>query len=530
MTEIRKLPIGIQSFESLREDGYLYIDKTEYIWDLAETGKVYFLSRPRRFGKSLLLTTMEAYFQGKKDLFRGLYIEEKENEKGEDAWAEYPVIKFSLAGGDYNCEGGLSDILDGVLCETEKKYGLMGENSVEGATLARRFKTLIARLFEKTGRRVVVLVDEYDKPLLETMIRNPAQEEKNRDLYKSFFAVLKDQDEYLKFVFFTGVTKFTKVSIFSDLNQLKDISLMDRYSAICGISEEELVAGFGPEIKRLSECRRETEEECLSHLKKMYDGYHFSPLSPGVYNPFSLLNAFSDARYKRYWFGTGTPTMLIEKLRASSIRPEDLESRVEATEQMIEDYRAENPDPIPLFYQSGYLTIKGYDEEFGTFQLGYPNDEVKYGFLNSLIPAVLGYRNEEHPLTVKNMIMDLRKGDADSFLVRLKSLFAGIPYPATEGLKYEESWRNQIYLILTLLGAFTSCEVQTSEGRCDCVAETPDFIYVFEFKMDKSADEALAQIDDRGYGIRYEADGRKLMKVGVAFSSEEKTVTGWKIA
>ncbi|MCC6093733.1 MAG: ATP-binding protein [Eubacterium sp.] len=530
MTEIRKLPIGIQSFEKLRDDNYLYVDKTKYIWDLVNQGGVYFLSRPRRFGKSLLLTTMEAYFRGRKNLFKGLYIEKKENEKAVDAWQEHPVIKFSLAGGEYLSPDGLYSKLDSILKNTSQEYGISYDEQILGTTLSVRFSNLLALLCKKTGRRVVVLVDEYDKPLLETMIKNPDQEEKNRELYKGFFAVLKDQDEFLEFVFFTGVTKFTKVSIFSDLNQLTDISLDSKYACICGITEEELLGGFGPEIGRLARKNKETQEECQRHLEKMYDGYHFASDSPGVYNPFSLLNALRAERYGRYWFSTGTPTMLIEKLETSSINPEDLDRGVEATEQMIEDYRAENPDPIPLFYQSGYLTIKHYDDRFATFILGYPNEEVKYGFLNSLIPAVLGYRDEEHPLTMRNMVLDLETGDADSFLTRLKSLFAGIPYPATESLKYEESWRNQIYLILTLLGAFTSCEVQTSEGRCDCVAETSDYIYIFEFKMDKSADEALAQIDDRGYGIRYEADGRKLMKIGVAFSSEERTVTGWKIA
>lgn len=386
---IRKLPVGIQSFEDLRSNGYVYVDKTAYVRKLVETGKVYFLSRPRRFGKSLFLSTLEAYFRGKRELFQGLAIAEWEDQKGDAAWKAYPVIRFSLSGGNFNDADGLADALSQVVESAAREFGL---EKLVGETLPIRFKSLVRDICEKTGKQVVVLVDEYDKPLLETMAGNPEQEERNRQLCKSFFSVLKDEDQVLKFVFFTGVTRFSKVSVFSDLNQLRDISLTDAYSGICGITEEELVHSFGPEIQTMAEKRAESTDACVKNLAFMYDGYRFTPEGICVYNPFSLLSAFQDGRLRRYWFETGTPAFVIKKLELSDFTAEQFAEGVETDEASLVDYGAENTNPLPLLYQSGYLTIRSYDAEFGLYTLGFPNNEVQYGFLNSLVPLVPGRR------------------------------------------------------------------------------------------------------------------------------------------
>ncbi|MDD6381569.1 MAG: AAA family ATPase [Lachnospiraceae bacterium] len=385
----RKLPVGMQDFNDIRTKDYLYVDKTQYVWKLASGSKSFFLSRPRRFGKSLFTSTLECYFSGKKDLFRGLYIYDKENERGDEAWTEYPIIPFYLSAGKYKSQGGLEDRLSRTLDTVEQKYGLTHMDY----DLVNRFADIIEQLYDKTGLQVVVLVDEYDKPLLETMYSNPEQEEKNRDLYKEFFSVLKDEDRYLRFVFFTGITKFTKVSIFSDLNQLTDISLANDYAGICGITQEELESNFKPEITALADEEEISYNECLAELKKMYDGYHFSKKGEGMYNPYSLLKAFDLREFGNYWFGSATPEILIKKLQNSEIPLSRIGEGVDATKDEMEDYTVENDNPIPLFYQTGYLTICGYDKEFGLYSLCFPNDEVRYGFLNSLVPYVLGSRN-----------------------------------------------------------------------------------------------------------------------------------------
>lgn len=386
----RRLPVGMQDFKDIITGNYIYVDKTEYIWNLANSSKSFFLSRPRRFGKSLFTSTLECYFSGKKDLFKGLYIYDKENTRGEDAWVEYPIISFYLSGGEYKEPDGLSDILDASIRNCVDQYGLTGKYAISGKTLAVRFKTLIERLHQKTNHDVVVLVDEYDKPLLDAMYDNPEQEKKNSDLYKSFFSVLKDMDGYLRFVFFTGITKFTKVSIFSDLNQLTDISLANDCAGICGITQDELENNFQPEINGLAKEEDLSYEECLAKLRKMYDGYHFSKKGEGVYNPYSLLKAFTMREFGNYWFGSATPEILIKKLQDSEIPLTRISEGVDATKDEMEDYTVENDNPVPLFYQTGYLTIYSYDKEFGLYSLRFPNDEVKYGFLNSLVPYVFG--------------------------------------------------------------------------------------------------------------------------------------------
>ena len=522
---MRLLPTSVQSFKTLRENGYLYVDKTKYIWDLVESGgREYFLSRPRRFGKSLFLSTIEEYFLGRKDLFNGLYIFDKENDRGEKAWLQYPVIKFALSGGSYDTPNGLSEILRQVLLQAESRY----EVKPDTEDLAARFKTDIQLICEKCGLPVVVLVDEYDKPLLET--EGTEQNENNRELYKAFFSVIKDQDEFIKFVFFTGVTKYSKVSIFSDLNQLKDISLLKKYSSICGITEDEMKAVFEPEIQEMADELRISINDCLKELRMRYDGYHFSENSEGVYNPFSLLNAFFDKEFGDYWFESGTPTFLVKKLTDSSVSLNSLINGISCDSYEMRDYRMDDPDPVPLFYQSGYLTIKSYDRRFDSYELGFPNEEVKYGFLNSLVPSVLGSRAKWNPKLLINLIIHLEAGELDLFFNSLEELFASIPYPEDKAPKYEKEWSRQLFLILSLMGEYTSCEVHMATGRADCVVKTPDYIYVFEFMLDKSEEEAMSQIDDKGYAIPYAADNRKLYKIGVVFSTEKRNVSDYKVS
>lgn len=517
------LPTSEQDFERLITDGFVYVDKTEYIWKLVEMKSKYFLSRPRRFGKSLFVSTLDAYFSGKKELFRGLAIEKLENARGEDAWTRYPVLHFALSGGQFYKEDGLEKRLANELAIAEKKYGIKNDET----DVAVRFLNDIADIYYSTGEKgVVVLVDEYDKPLLPPLTEE--QIDRNRSLYKGFFSVLKDQDKYLKFAFFTGVTKFSKVSIFSDLNQLRDVSMLKDFSGVCGFTEDEIREYFKESIESMAAANSMTSEECMDEMRSMYDGYHFSIDSDGVYNPYSVINAMTDRVFDSYWFESGTPGFLIEKLRNSPLRPEDFVNGVESTEKEMKDYRIENANPVPLFYQSGYLTISDYDKRFKTFRLTFPNCEVKTGFFDSLVPYVLGESVSDNPLSVKRLVRTLEEGDTDSLHDLLYSIFASIPYIENKNVSYESVWRNQIYLIFELAGEFVTCEHHTSQGRSDCVVETSDYIYLFEFKVDKSADEALDQIESKDYAGRYKADGRQVIKIGANFSSQTKNIDDWK--
>ena len=521
VTSARKLPIGVQSFEKLRNENLLYVDKTEYVYRLVQNCMPYFLSRPRRFGKSLFLSTLRAYFEGKKELFAGLAIEELTKDD-EDAWQAYPVFYIDFNRKNFKADSALEQVLEEHLKEWEGIYGSEQKDTPQDE----RFRNLIKKAVEQTGKNVVILVDEYDKPLLEGA--DSEMIEHNKNVFKGFFSTLKSFDQYIKFVFITGVTKFSKVSIFSDLNQLNDISLDDEYSSICGITGEELVVNFGPEIEALSAKMGVEHDECLSELKRMYDGYHFSSDSVGVYNPFSLLNAFSKKKLGMYWFATGTPTFLIDKLKES-----DFDAKLFASDDFYEneasltDYRIENKNPVPLFYQTGYLTIKDYDSEFGSYALGYPNDEVKYGFLNSLAPYYLSAEDEASPFDVRSFAKDIRAGNTDALRERFTALFARLPYPTDESI-VEQNFQNVIYIVFMLLGQFVMTEIHSSKGRADCIVETDDYVYIFEFKRDKSATEALRQIEDSGYAKPYAADKRKLIKIGANFNSRERTIDGWE--
>ena len=525
---IRKLPIGIQDFEDLRQNGYLYVDKTAFVYKLVTEGKPYFLSRPRRFGKSLLLSTLEAYFLGKKELFKGLKIYEEE-EKSENPWQVYPVLTFSLAAGEFTTPDGLRKALSYCMKKFEEKYELKQKDDWD---LPVRFKENLMEATNKTGKKVVVLVDEYDNPLLKNLGVNEEQAEANRTLYKAFFAVLKDQDAYLRFAFFTGVTKFSKVSIFSDLNQLKDVTLNKSFDAICGITQEELESNFKPEIEKMAEENGMTGEECLSELKKMYDGYHFCMNSPDIYNPFSLLRAFDENKFGSYWFSTGTPTFLINRLNEINFSPRNFIETVKISESQINDYRPENPDPIPLLYQSGYLTIKDWNLRQLSYKLGFPNNEVKYGFLDALAPGYLHIEDKPAPFNIDLLDDAVEEGDCEGIRKWFTALFAILPYTAGKETEtvIEQNFQNVIYISLLVLGKYVRTEVHQSLGRTDCIIETPEYVYIFEFKRDGSAKEALEQIEAQVYAKPYEADSRKIFKIGVNFSSETKNIAEWEVA
>ena len=519
---IRKLPIGVQSFEILRDENFLYVDKTAHIYKLTHTNRQYFLSRPRRFGKSLFLSTLKAYWEGKRELFEGLEIEEMEKDN-KDAFSPYPVFYFDFNGQNYQTDTALEDIINEHLTKWEEIYG--GDNRF---SLSGRFKNLLIAAKEKTGKGCVVLVDEYDKSLLESM-ENESLLERNKAVFKGFFGTLKSYDEYLRFVFITGVTKFSKVSVFSDLNQLNDISLDEEFNGICGITEGELKAKFSPEIESIAKKLSISNEECLLRLKKMYDGYHFCPNSEGIYNPFSLLNAFQKKNMGAYWFATGTPTFLTRRLKNMSFDLRNfIDNTIYAEESEITDYRANNPDIVPLLYQTGYLTILDVDDSGYVYVLGFPNKEVRMGFFKSLF-------SEYAPNAVPGTGMDiltLRKnvieGNNEKIRDILTSLFASIPY-TTNDAPFEHYFQSIIYIVFTLLGQYAKCEIHSAKGRADCILETNKFVYIFEFKVDKTAKEALEQIKTKGYALPFKSDERKIFKIGVNFDSKERLLNDWAL-
>lgn len=526
MEKLQLLPLGVQDFSILREGDYLYVDKTSLVYELTHTQRAVFLSRPRRFGKSLLLSTIKYYFLGRKDLFSGLAIEQLE-EQGKDTWAEYPVMYFSLASGEFMEKDGLAKKLRTSLNDFEEKYELPHDE----VTLAIRFAKALENANKKTGRKVVVLVDEYDNPLLENMTVNPQQEEANRNLYKNFFATLEDCDEYLRFYMFTGVTKFSKVSIFSDLNQLTDISMADEYAEICGITKQEIEDNFDLYIQNLSKKVCLSRDAALSELKRMYDGYHFSGEGEGMYNPFSLLHCFNECKFGNYWFESGTPTFLINKLNASNFDIRQFTDEVKVSESEIKDYRPENADPVPLFYQSGYLTIKSWNKRQNSYKLTFPNAEVKYGFLNSFAPSYLHVEDKPAPFNIDILDDAVEDGDTEGMKKWFTALFALLPYPTgadTEAIT-EQNFQNVIFMALTMMGKYARTEVHSAKGRADCILEADDYVYVFEFKRDVSAAEALKQIEEQGYAAPYSTDKRKLFKIGVNFSSAERNIIEWEV-
>ena len=526
-----KYPIGIQDFEKIIKGNYVYVDKTALIYRLVTEGNIYFLSRPRRFGKSLLVSTLEAYFQGRKDLFKGLAIDELETE-----WAEYPVFHIDFNGGNYTKSHVLEEVIEKFLSDQEDLYGRNPNSRDTGS----RFKDILKAAHQKTGKRAVVLIDEYDKPLLDVLDTGISTtiggekhllEEHHRNILKGFYSVFKAADADLQFVLLTGVTKFSQVSVFSGFNQPKDISMDGRYEALCGITEEELHRVFADAIEKLASKYKYDTEQMKDKLKKQYDGYHFSDELTDIYNPFSVLNVFDSNRIADYWFSTGTPTYLIRLLKHTKENLNELTGKYYDPSQFI-DYKADVEMPLPMIFQSGYLTIKDCNLRRNTYLLDFPNNEVKKGFVSLVANSYLETKTDTKNWT-QDVVDALEAGDLDQFRKLLTSFLADIPY----SMRRKETEREReryfhytFYLLMRMVSVYTVyTEKQQSEGRVDCIVETPDYIYIFEFKLDGTADEALSQIEEKGYARPYEADSRKLFKVGMVFSSETGTISDWKV-
>ena len=513
---LRRYPIGIQNFEQLRNGNCVYIDKTELIYRLTHTNTTYFLSRPRRFGKSLLVSTLEAYFQGKKELFKGLAMERLEKE-----WTVYPVLHIDFSKTKYTCIDDLREQLKLFLLPLERLYG----KNEEEESFAARFSGIIQRAYEQTGLQAAVLIDEYDSPMLDSNNNERLQEELRNELRK-FFSPLKAQGRYLRFLFLTGISKFSQMSIFSELNNLQNISMRDDYSAICGITKQELLSQMKIDIERMAQANNETYEEACVHLKLQYDGYHFSKNCEDIFNPFSLLSAFDQKSYENFWFSTGTPTFLIDLLKESNFDIQKLDG-VEARAEQFDAPTKKISSPIPVLFQSGYLTIKAYNPMFQVYTLAYPNREVRYGFLESLIPAYVHVQPTDDTFYFMSFAQDLMKGDVEQCMVRTQSFFASIPYDLENSS--EKHYQTVFYLIFRLMGQYVDTEVKSAIGRADVVVKLQDAVYVFEFKVDGTAAEALAQINSKGYAIPYEAGHRKVVKIGVNFDSATRTIGEWVI-
>ncbi len=525
-----KYPIGIQDFEKIRQGGFVYVDKTDLIYKLVKGGNIFFLSRPRRFGKSLLVSTLENYFLGKKELFQGLAIDGLEKE-----WAEYPVFHLDFNGINFTKPEALEEILSEFIENEEKKYGIESEKTQYGL----RFMELLKTVHEKTGRRAVVLIDEYDKPLLDVMntdIPSPVVageiktlEDYNREVLKGFYSVFKLADRHLQFVLLTGVTKFSQISVFSGFNQPDDISYDGRYDGLCGITKEELLSVFKEQINELGEANGMTEEETIEKLKRKYDGYHFSKRLNDVFNPFSILNCFSKNDFRNYWFSTGTPTYLVRLLSDNRQNINELAGKYYPAAEFV-DYKATAQKPLPMLYQSGYFTINGYDPLFDVYCLDFPNEEVRSGMVAVL--AAEYFRSDNSPSTwLLDVSRALMAGDLETFKHQLTAFLSNISYRfqrKSDEKECERYFQYTFYLIMQMLGRYnTYVEKETSQGRIDCVLECPEYVYIFEFKLNATAAIALKQIEEKGYALPYAADSRKLFKVGISFSSETGTVNDY---
>ena len=509
-------PIGIQNFEKIRNDGYFYIDKTALMYQMVKTGSYYFLSRPRRFGKSLLISTLEAYFQGKKELFTGLAVEKLEKD-----WIKHPILHLDLNIENYDTLESLDKILNDNLEYWESQYGTRPSET----SFSLRFAGIIQRACEKTGQRVVILVDEYDKPMLQA-IGNEELQKQFQNTLRSFYGALKTKDGYIKFALLTGVTKFGKVSVFSDLNNLDDISMWNEYVEICGVSEREIHENLEAELHEFAAARGITYDKLCEDLRECYDGYHFTHNSIGIYNPFSLLNAFKYKEFGSYWFETGTPTYLVKLLKKHHYDLERM-AHEETDAQVLNSIDSESTNPIPVIYQSGYLTIKGYDERFGIYRLGFPNREVEEGFIRFLLPFYANVNKVESPFEVQKFVREVETGDYDSFFHRLQSFFADTPYELVGDR--ELHYQNVLFIVFKLVGFYTQVEYHTSEGRVDLVLKTDRYIYIMEFKFEGTAEEALRQIDEKHYAQPFEADGRPLFRIGVNFSARTRNIERWLI-
>ena len=518
MEDLQRLyPIGIQTFSKIREGNYLYVDKTEYVYRMTHSASSYmFLSRPRRFGKSLLTSTLHSYFSGRKDLFHGLAMEKLEKE-----WTEYPVLHFDMSTAKHADSEQLLQELNLKLYGYEQIYGRLEEE----VNPNQRLMGLIKRAYEQTGKKVVVLIDEYDAPLLD-VVHERENLDVLRNIMRNFYSPLKACDPYLRYVFLTGITKFSQLSIFSELNNIKNISMDEPYAVICGISEDEIRLQMKDDLEGLAKKLEITPEEALMKLKENYDGYHFTSPSPDIYNPFSLLNAFADGKFGSYWFGSGTPTYLINMLEKFGVEPSEIGNNWVS----VEDFDAPTErmtSIIPLLYQSGYITIKNYDEELDLYTLNIPNKEVRIGLMKSLLPHYVGSKAPETTTMVAYLSRDIRNGDMDTALRRLQTFLSTIPQ--CDNTKYEGHYQQVFYIIFSLLGYYVDVEVRTPRGRVDIVLRTKTTLYVMELKLDKSAGEAMEQIDLKNYPERFALCGLPVVKVAVSFDSERCTIGDWKI-
>ncbi len=509
---MKNLPIGIQSFSSLIEGDFVYLDKTDMIFTLANKKACYFLSRPRRFGKSLTLSTLHAYFDGRKDLFVGTKMENLETK-----WEKYPVLHFDFNNAKYDSIENFRNTLDTKLEDYEILYGLTAKQE-----FSTRFEKIIDAAANQTGKKVVVLVDEYDKPLLNNIL-NDNQKDKIRTEMKAFYGVLKTCDENIKMAFITGVTKFSKVSLFSDVNNLTDISSSLAFSTICGATEKNIHDNLDDYVQAMAEYNGISKEECYKELKRWYEGYHFHPNAEDTYNPFGLMRALDEKEFREYWFESGTPTFLVDLIKKRGMKLSDLDN-VKRTSSQLAKIDNFNDDPVPMLFQSGYLTIKSYDPILKRYTLTMPNKEIGEAFpkfiLNFNFPKTDG-----GDFDITNFIEDVLLGNIDGFMKRLSALLADSSYEIVgEAEKY---FQNVFYLIFKLLGFYSEVERNTSDGRMDAIVKTPQYIYVFEFKLDKPAQEALDQINSKDYPLPFTVDGRKLFKVGVSFSSETRKVAEW---
>lgn len=509
-------PIGIQDFEDLRRNNNVYIDKTDLIYQLVSSNKVYFLSRPRRFGKSLLISTLEAYFLGKRDLFEGLAIAGLEEE-----WAVYPVLHIDFSKSKYLTADYLRDMIDNTLARWEDVYG----REETERTFSLRFEGVIRRACEQTGQQVVILIDEYDSPMLDTN-SNPALQAELRGIVRDFFSVLKGTGRYQRFLFMTGISKFSQMSIFSELNNLQNISLREEYAALCGITEQELLTQLQPGIQALADSNKETYDEACAHLKRQYDGYHFSEQSPDIYNPFSLFNTLTAKKYSNYWFGSGTPTFLIDligRMQFDVTLMEDVTLSAEEFDRATDTIT----DPIPVLYQSGYITIKEYHQALDLYTLAYPNEEVRLGFIKCLLPTFVHRSMEQNAFYIINFVQDMLRGDITSCLERTRAFFASIPNDLEN--KTEKHYQTVFYLLFRLMGQYIDTEVKSATGRADVVMKTAQAIYVFEFKLGGTAAQAMEQINSKGYAIPYTPGHRQVVKIGISFDTATRTLGEWVI-
>ena len=514
--QLKRLPLGIQTFEKIRTSDMLYIDKTEYIWNMIHLSNYIFLSRPRRFGKSLLVSTLQAYFEGRKDLFKGLFIETVEKE-----WTEYPVLRFDMSSGKHMEKEQLERYLSMRLVEYEVKYGITNPATDNND----RLTALIQAAYQKTGKKVVVLIDEYDAPLLDVV-----HEEKSlpvlRNVMRNFYSPLKASDPYLQFVFLTGITKFSQLSIFSELNNLKNISMLPGYAGVCGITLDEMLTAMSDYIDDFAEAQEITREEAIDGLKQQYDGYHFTWPSPDIFNPFSLLNAFQDHDYTNYWFSSGTPTYLIEMLRKFHVVPSDMNKMQVLASNF--DAPTENMESItPLLYQSGYVTIKDFNRATRLYTLDIPNNEIRVGLMESLLPNYVERRAEAGNTTIAKMYLALLNDDLDEMFRLLQSYLLTVPY--CDNANSEGHYQQLLYVIFSLFGRYVEVEVHTPTGRVDIVMKTDKALYLFELKLNMSARAAIKQIDLKDYSSKFALSGLPIVKVGINFNPESRTLDDWKI-